>query len=98
MFTEDINSFFHLTDHAIDAEWTPSGGSAATIAGIFNDEYFEDVGGPVGVEGSQPVFVCAAASVPGVDQGDAIVIDSKTYSIINVRPDGTGIVDLILEG
>lgn len=98
MFSEDIDSFFSLTDHAISAAWTPAGGSPATITGIFNDTYFEDVGGPVGVEGSQPVFVCAAASVPGVAQDDTIVINSKTYSIVNVRPDGTGIVDLILEG
>jgi hypothetical protein len=98
MFTEDIDAFFSLTDHAISASWTPGGGSPADVVGIFNDEYFEDVGGPVGVEGSQPVFVCAAARVPGVAQGDTIVINGKTYSIVNVRPDGTGIVDLILEG
>jgi Phage Head-Tail Attachment len=98
MFDEDINAFLSLTDHAISAEWTPTGGSASTVAGIFNDQYFEDVGGPVGVEGSQPVFVCAAASVPNVAQGDTIAVNGKTYSIVNVRPDGTGIVDLIIEG
>lgn len=98
MFTEDIDAFFSLSDHAVSAEWTPQGGSPAAVTGIFNDEYFEDVGGPVGVEGSQPVFVCPAAGVPGVAQGDAIVINAKTYAIVNVRPDGTGIVDLILEG
>jgi hypothetical protein len=98
MFHEDIDAFFSLADHAVEASWTAAGGSPADVVGIFNDEYFEDVGGPVGVEGSQPVFVCAAADVPNVAQGDTIAIDGKTYSIVNVRPDGTGIVDLILEG
>ncbi len=99
MFNEDTGAFFEQGGHAVTAVWTPDGGSSVPdIVGIFNNEYFEDVGGPVGVEGSQPVFVCPAASVPGVAQGDTIVISGKTYSIVNVRPDGTGIVDLILEG
>ncbi len=96
-FTEDFDNYFDTDDFAVAASWTPNGGEATTVNGVFDGEYFDDVGGSVGIESSQPRFTCAAADVPAVAQGDAIVISGTTYEIVNVQPDGTGEVVLILE-
>lgn len=99
-FTEDFDAFFGSSEvtsgFAVAATYTPDGGDPSTIYGIFDDEYFDEVGG-VGIEGSAPAFHCEAADVSGVAQGDALTVNSVSYIIRNVRPDGTGYVVLILE-
>lgn len=96
-FDEDIDAFFDTDDFAVAATYTPSGGSASTVNGIFDDEYFDEVGGPVGIEGSQPKFMCKLEDVSAVSQGDALSVGGITYQIVNVQKDGTGIVVLVLE-
>ena len=54
--------FFDTDDFATASSYTPSGGLASTVNGIFDNEYFEvDPLSGVGVVGTQPRFVCAAA-------------------------------------
>ena len=97
MFTEDLTAFFEPAGHAVSATFTPSGGDPSTVAGIFNDEYYDETGGMIDIEGSKPVFICAESDVSGVAQGDALVINSVDYTIRNCQPDGTGTITLILE-
>lgn len=96
-FVEDIDAFFNTDDFAVAATYTPDGGSPSTVNGIFDDEYFDEVGGSVGIEGSQPRFTCKLADVAAVEQGDALTVSGVSYLIVNVQKDGTGIVILILE-
>jgi hypothetical protein len=96
LFTEDKTAFFSVDELADSVIWTPAGGSATTIAGNFDNEYY-DAGGPVGIEGSQPKVLTLASLVPGVADGDAITADGDDYTIVDIRPDGSGFVDLILE-
>ena len=49
------------------------------------------------MEGSAPTFWCAAADVPAVAHGDALTIRSVDYLVVNVRPDGTGVMVLRLQ-
>jgi len=95
-FAEDLTPFFDPAGLGVAASYTPAGGAAKTINGVFEDEYVEINSGDVGVEGSGPKFICAAADVSGVKQGDALVINSVSYTVSEVQPDGAGVVELVL--
>ncbi len=92
-FTEDLTEFLDTT-HGFAVAATYNG--TTTVNGIFDDEYFEVGIGTPGVEGSQPSFICRAADVSAAVQGDTLLIGSTTYTVVNVQPDGTGMIRLVL--
>ena len=93
----DLASFFDTDAHGTSVTYTPSGGSASTINGILNNEFeLVDVG-DVGVESEIPILTCRTSDVSSVAQGDTFVIDSVTYKSVIIRPDGTGITEIVLE-
>lgn len=90
--------FFEVDDFGTAASYTPSGGVAATINGIFDNDFIEvDAGGGVGVALQQPRFLCRTADVSSAAEGDALVINTVNYTIRIVQDDGTGITTLVLE-
>lgn len=92
-FTENISEFFDSDDFATAATY-----GASTVYGIFDNEYADDLGGTVGVEGSNPTFTCAAADVAGIKDGDAITINATSYKVAGPpQPDGTGLITLQLQ-
>lgn len=93
MFTEDLSGFFDTGDFADAGTYTHVGASPATVNGIF-DSYFVD---PLGIEGNSPRFICASSDVSSVAHGDSLVVDSVTYHVVGVEPDGTGVVVLKLQ-
>jgi hypothetical protein len=97
MALEELGEFFELGEHGTAATYTPSGGSSSSIVVIFRNEfYLEDAGG-IGVETTQPVITVEISKVPGVSHGDVIGIDGADYNVVGVRPDGTGIAEIVLE-
>ena len=97
MSLEQLAEFFEVDEHGTAANYTPSGGSASSITVIFrHDYYLEDVGN-VGVETQQAVITVQTSKVPGIAHGDLIEIDSTNYNVVGVRPDGTGISEIVLE-
>ena len=97
MSLEQLAEFFEVDEHGTAANYTPSGGSASSITVIFrHDYYLEDVGN-VGVETQQAVITVQTPKVPGIAHGDLIEIDSTNYNVVGVRPDGTGISEIVLE-
>ena len=90
MFTEDITAFFDTDDFAVDATL-----QGVAVKGIFDEGYVEPLGNVV--EGAAPQFQCAAASVPSVAHGQSLVIGARTFKIVGIEPDGTGVVILRLE-
>jgi len=90
--------FFSTDDFATSATYTPSGGSAATVNGVFDKEYsLADLGGVVGVGSNDPRFICRTVDVSSAANGDSIVVNAVTYTVRNVEDDGTGITTLVLE-
>lgn len=90
--------FVDIDDFGTAATYTPSGGSAATVNGIFDNEFIEvDAGGGVGVALNQPRFHCRTADVSSAAEGDAITISGVAYTVRIVQDDGTGMTVLILE-
>ena len=90
--------FVSADDFGVAASYTPAGGSASTVNGIFDNEYFAtDAGGEVAFALQQPMFHCRTADVPSAAEGDAIRVSGVDYTVRNVRPDGTGMTMLMLE-
>jgi len=89
-FAEDLTPFFSTADFASAATL-----NGAAVNGIFDKDYAEALDNDV--QGSSPVFLCAAASVPSVAHGQSLVVASVTYKVRGVEPDGTGVVLLRLE-
>ncbi len=90
--------FFSSDDFGSAATYTPSGGSASTINGIFDKDYaLAAIGDGVGVGSNDPRFICRTSDVSSAANGDAIVVNSVTYTVRNVEDDGTGITTLELE-
>ena len=56
-FVEDLEVFFSEDDFAVSATFTPDGGSARTVSGIFDAEY-------VAVDGIGEVAVSALIPIP----------------------------------
>ena len=61
----------------------PSGGSASTVNGIFDNNILEgDSLSYVGVGSAQPRFICAMVDLPnGAVAGVAITVDGTAYTV-----------------
>ena len=56
--------FVGVDDFGVAATYTPSGGSASTVNGVFDNDFIEiDVGGGVGGAMQQPRFHCRTGDV-----------------------------------
>lgn len=83
------------------AVYTPSGGTAAALNGVF-DEAYESAFGSPGAGVVQPVLVVRTADLPegaafGEFTGDRVAIGDRTFVPRAAEPDGTGMTRLILE-
>lgn len=96
--TADLLDFFELDDFADSAIYTPAGGSASTVLGIFdNPQASRNATDMMDITIPAPQFVCRTVDVPNAADGDAIVIRSTSYLVRVVLTDGTGVSTLLLE-
>jgi len=95
---DSLAFFFTTNDFGTDAVFTPAGGSASAIVGVFDNPYIgADAGGMVEFSATSPTFTARDVDFPGVAHGDQLVIGGATYLIREVMPDGTGITTVMLE-
>ncbi|QDP48581.1 MAG: putative head-tail joining protein [Prokaryotic dsDNA virus sp.] len=93
----DLAGYFDTSAHGTSATITING-SSSSINVILNKEYFAiDPGMGIDVDGTQPVVTGRSSDMSGVDNADTILIDSITYNIVDVQPDGVGCTALVLE-
>ena len=52
--------------------------------------------GEVGVESNAPFAFVRTSDVPSIQQGDTLVISGATYTVVEVMPDGEGMIDFRL--
>lgn len=97
MALEELAAFFDTSEHGTAATFTRAGQSGVAVTCIFRNEFFAVADGMVEVETSQPMVTVETSKVSGVAHGDTMAIDGTTYNIVAIRPDGTGITDLVLE-
>ena len=95
---DDRAIFVSVDDFGVAASYTPAGGSASTVNGIFDNDFIEaDAGGGVTFALQQPRFHCRTADVSSAAEGDALVVSGVNYTIRVVQDDGTGMTMLVLE-
>lgn len=92
MFAEDLNAFFDTAGGFAQYATLPGG---ARVAVIFDNGYTQGLSGMV--ETSSPSCQAATADVLTLEQGSSISIDSVSYLVAQVHPDGTGVTTLVLE-
>lgn len=90
MFTENLAPFFNTAEFGTAATL-----NGVAVNGILDRNYYEPLGNVV--QGSDPIFLCAAADVPSVAHGQTLIAASTTYKVRGVEPDGVGVVLLRLE-
>lgn len=94
----DIERAIMLADFGVSVSYTPSGGSASTITGIFDSQYQAvETGGEVAFAIEQPKLAVKTSDVSSAAEGDTVVISGVTYKVTVVMDDGTGMTDLALE-
>lgn len=72
--------------------------NSSSISGILENEFVESDGGlEAGIGYTTTRFICRTTDLSGASFGDTITIDSVAYQIREIRPDGTGMTELIIE-
>jgi len=94
----ELAIFFDVDDFGTAATYTPDGGSASTVNGIFDDpQASRNATDLLDITIPAPQFVCRTSDVASVAEGDALVVNSVSYTIRVVLTDGTGVTTLLLE-
>ena len=84
-------------DFCESASWTPAGGSARAICGIFDrSSDVQDIGAMIEVDGVAAMLNVSDEMIPGVLRGDLITVRSLDYKVVGIEPDGTGRTILVL--
>lgn len=95
---DDLAIFLSVDDFGSAATYTPVGGTASTVNGIFDNDIVEvDAGGNIPMAIRQPRFLCRTQDIANAVEGDALVVNSTNYTIRVVDHDGTGMTTLVLE-
>ncbi len=89
-FTEDLDVFLDIDDFAITV--TVDSGS---VSAIFEESWVELEIGKVPYSGLKPTLFGKASDFSG-KFGKAVVINSTNYTIVDIQPDGSGMVLVVL--
>ena len=79
------------------ATFTPAGGVARGLAGVF-DRISEvtDIGAYIEADGVSARFDAATRDIPAVALGDSLAVRGFDYRVVGIEPDGTGRTVLVL--
>jgi len=94
VLTEDYGVLFNTEGFAIPATYTPLVGSPYPINVIFDNEYVSD-GDIETVSPSLTAPLTYFTSPP--ERGDLTLIEGDNYEVVDLQPDGLGIIRLRLE-
>jgi voltage-gated potassium channel Kch len=94
----ELAIFFEVDDFGAAATYTPVGGAAVTVNGIFDDpQASRNATDMLDITIPAPQFVCRTSDVPNVAEGDSLVVGGVSYIIRVTLTDGTGVSTLLLE-
>ena len=90
--------YFDTDEFGTSATFTDvSAGTSSTVKGMFDKDSQEIIGmSDVGVMVDVPTFHCVTTDVSSAIFDDTLVINSTTYKIKKIEPDGTGMTKLTL--
>ena len=77
--------------------WTPAGGAAKFIDGVFNRvSEVTDIGAYIEADGVSARFNVATSVVPGVALSDTLDVRGYAYRVVGIEPTGRGRTVLVL--
>lgn len=81
-----------------NVRWTPAGGIAKNIRGIFSKENDIGFAGPMSVQKTNPIVSICTKLIPGIAREDTIIIQDITYDIMRFENDvNTGTTKVFLK-
>lgn len=86
-FPENLDVFFSLSDFA-DTVTKPGGG---TFSAIFDESFFDPSAGETVLDTTQPRLTCKLADLAGVTRKTVLSVKGRSFSVVNIQPDGTGL-------
>lgn len=92
----DADRLSMLTALGEQVTYTPSGGVAKSVYGIFTAPYQAVNPATAQVESTDPQCVCRTSDLTGTVRGGTIVRGGTTYNILSAQPDGEGMTNLVL--
>lgn len=95
--TGDLSAIFDTDVFAERAIYRAGGtGAGVEVAGIFDNGHAAQGLGALAGEGREITFRCREADVPRAQQADTLALRGTTYRVRSARPDGTGVIVLVL--
>jgi len=92
-----ITDFVENDDFFMTVPYTPVGGTARDLKVFFeNPEFNPILAGGIKTESSQPSAFCATTDIPDITHGASLEINGKTYYVVHISDDGTGMTELNL--
>jgi hypothetical protein len=93
----DIDAFFATDAFGQMATYTRTGYPSVSIPVIFEAPgSILPLADGTEIESTAPKVLCRTEDVLNAAHGDTVTVDSKTYKVIGISPDGTGITTLTL--
>lgn len=72
--------------------------ASCTLGGVAVDAIFDNgYNEAFGMDGTAPVILVKSSDASSTVRGTAVVLDSVSYTVQGIMPDGTGMTRLILE-
>ncbi len=70
--------------------------NAATVKGIFDNDYYQvEFDGYVS-ESNQPTFICRTMDISSLAHGDTVTISGTAYVVVEIQPDSFSTTKIIL--
>lgn len=84
-------------EFAEDGTFTPAGGSARSVSGIFDRiSELTDIGELIQADGVAATYNVHAADFTDAALGDAMSVRGSDYRVVGLEPDGTGRLVMVL--
>ena len=90
----DMGVFFNTDEFASWAVFKTE--PQRSVRGVFDNAFFDESIGQNILDTTAPRFTCALSDVAGIERGTDVEIDGKTYSVLAVEPEGTGLASVRL--
>lgn len=89
--TSDLSTFLNSNEFATTITY-----NSTSIVGIFDDAY-KGINLATGeIESTDPQVIIKASDISGIEHGATLIINSTTYYVTGIHPDGAGLTTLML--
>jgi hypothetical protein len=89
----DLDAFFDEEEFADIVSGRPDG---KPFKAIFDEAYFDPEAGETVLDATQPRLACKLSDLTGVTRKTVLTIKGRSFTVLNIQPDGTGMASVKL--